>query len=294
MVNVSQFPWFAAMCGDGANDCGALKAAHVGISLSEAESSVASPFTSKRPTIACALQVIQEGRAALVTSFGLFQMMLCYSLTEFASVMLLYSIDSNLSSLQFLYIDVCLVLHFAASFGRTRPHPTLAPHPPPASLFSPVPMASMALFMLLAAGAQLLSLHLIRAYDWFVPFQYDPRQLFGPSHENYAVFATSVFQYVTMAVTFSKGAPYRRPIYTNHLFLASLVGMTVACGYLTVSPAPFVAGQLELATPPVEGRLMCLSVAAGTFVLCLVAQWCLERVATRGPSETSGFAVQTA
>ena len=48
------------MCGDGANDCRALRTAHAGISLSEAEASVVSPFTSKTPNISCVPQVIRS------------------------------------------------------------------------------------------------------------------------------------------------------------------------------------------------------------------------------------------
>ena len=57
------------MCGDGANDCGALKQADVGLSLSEAEASIAAPFTSSVSNISCVIDLLREGRCAMTTSF---------------------------------------------------------------------------------------------------------------------------------------------------------------------------------------------------------------------------------
>lgn len=122
-------------CGDGANDCGALKAADVGLSLSEAEASVAAPFTSRQPDIRCFIEVIKEGRAALVTSFSCFKFMcvlgacrarcradlsriVCralYSLIQFTTVTLLYAIAATLGDFQFLYIDLVLILPIAVT-----------------------------------------------------------------------------------------------------------------------------------------------------------------------------------
>ena len=128
------------MCGDGANDCGALKAAHVGVSLSEAEASVAAPFTSAVPNISCIPSLVREGRlditsflfskyiiviprCALVTSFGVFKYMALYSMIQFASVLILYSNKTNLGDTQFLYIDLVITTTIAVSCQATPLHP---------------------------------------------------------------------------------------------------------------------------------------------------------------------------
>ena len=94
------------MCGDGANDCGALKQADSGVSLSEAEASIAAPFTSKVQDISCVITLLREGRAALTTTFQAFKFIELYSIIQFVSVSLLYISESNLSDNQFLYIDL--------------------------------------------------------------------------------------------------------------------------------------------------------------------------------------------
>ena len=131
-------------CGDGANDCGALKAADVGISLSEAEASVAAPFTSRVFDISCVPEVIRwvvletsvwnvadtfdsEGRAALVTSFCCFKYMSLYSAIQFTSVSFLYASASNLGDFQVRSRPICL-LNYEAD-NRTVPIHRPIPNP---------------------------------------------------------------------------------------------------------------------------------------------------------------------
>jgi magnesium-transporting ATPase (P-type) len=45
------------------------------------------------------------------------------------------------------------------------------------------------------------------------------------SYENTAVFCVSMFQYISEAVIFSKGAPYRRSIFSNVWFVVMLIFM---------------------------------------------------------------------
>ena len=124
------------MCGDGANDCGALKAADVGISLSTEEASIAAPFTSSIPDISCVINLLREGKSALVTSIQTFKYMMLYSMVQFISVSILMCNGSYLSDWQFMTSDIFIIVPLAFLIPLTKSYHKLTYHQPINDLLS--------------------------------------------------------------------------------------------------------------------------------------------------------------
>ncbi|XP_063144147.1 polyamine-transporting ATPase 13A2 isoform X2 [Rattus norvegicus] len=294
VCELQRLQYCVGMCGDGANDCGALKAADVGISLSQAEASVVSPFTSSMASIECVPTVIREGRCSLDTSFSVFKYMALYSLTQFISVLILYTINTNLGDLQFLAIDLFITTTVAVLMSRTGPALTLVRARPPGALLSVPVLGSLLLQVALVAGIQLGGYFLVIAQPWFVPLNRTvpaPDNL--PNYENTVIFSLSGFQYLILAAAVSKGAPFRQPLYTNVPFLVALallgsvlVGLILVPGLLqgplglrNIADSSFKLLLLGLVAFNFVGAFMLESVLDQCLPACL--QWLRPKRASK-------------
>ncbi|XP_051787233.1 cation-transporting ATPase 13A2 [Erpetoichthys calabaricus] len=266
------------MCGDGANDCGALKAADAGISLSEAEASVASAFTSKIDNIECVPLIIREGRCSLITSFGLFKYMAMYSLIQFMSVLILYSINTNLGDFQFLYIDLIITTSIALLMGKTGPAKELCPERPQGSLISIPVLGSLLLQTFLVLGIQIGCYFITNSEDWFVPVNATslfPKNL--PNYENTALFCVSGYQYLIVAIVLSKGYPFRKPLYTNVIFLLVLLVLFGLMVWITLYPAHFLLMILQLKEiDDMNFKLLLIGLCALHFICAFMLEMAIE------------------
>jgi cation-transporting ATPase 13A3/4/5 len=109
------------MCGDGTNDCGALKSAHFGLALSTAEASIVAPFTSRHQRITDIVDLIREGRCALTTSFTAFKFMILYPVIQSMMSASLNQLGVALGNNQFLFDDLVIVLTLSLTMLYTRP-----------------------------------------------------------------------------------------------------------------------------------------------------------------------------
>ena len=262
--DLQEIGFTVGMCGDGANDCGALKVAHAGVSLSEAEASVASPFTSKHPDISCVLEIIKEGRCALVTSFTLFKYMALYSMVQYMSVLMLYSVSSNLGDLQYLYIDLFIIMPFAITMSRTGPYHRIVPRRPLGSLVHPVILTSLILQILTQLAFQITVFFFVKTKDfykstsWFhanTPHKNGKTQIL--SYDNTMLFYITSYQYIFLAVVFSIGKPYRGRMYKNTLFIIALCSLSGFTTLLVLYPVGVLHTWFELVL--IEDREFILS-----------------------------------
>jgi cation-transporting ATPase 13A2 len=259
-------------CGDGANDCGALKAADVGISLSEAEASVAAPFTSRQFDISCVPQVIKEGRAALVTSFSCFKYMSLYSAIQFCSVSFLYASASNLGDFQFLFIDLALILPIAIFMGWSAAYPTLSRKRPTANLVSRKVLTPLLGQMVLCILTQFLAWHFVQQQPWYQPPVLDPEHSNSLNSQNTALFLVSCFQYTLSAVVLSIGRPYREPMSRNLPFISTIFLALALSTYMLFDPADWVMRAMELTDMDNGFKMLLLALGLGNFGVAYVAE----------------------
>ncbi|KAI9019870.1 hypothetical protein DFJ74DRAFT_607911, partial [Hyaloraphidium curvatum] len=263
-------------CGDGANDVGALKSADVGVSLSEAEASVAAPFTSRSMDLDCVLRVVKEGRAALVTSFSAFKYMALYSVIQFVTVTLLYSFKANLGDFQYLYIDLVIILPVAIFMGWTEAADSIHPKNPTSNLFSKKVLASLGGQALLMAAFQIAAFVWVRAQPWYDGGDEDDDDSLILCYEDTVLFLLTNYQYLLGAMVFSIGRPFRKGMHTNVPFILTTalllaVNTLMLLGSRTPQLAPFL-DFMQLLPMPWEARLQLLAMVVANIALAMLSE----------------------
>ncbi|XP_018422472.1 PREDICTED: probable cation-transporting ATPase 13A4 [Nanorana parkeri] len=236
--------YYVGMCGDGANDCAALKMANAGISLSEEEASVAAPFTSQVTNIACVPELLKEGRAALVTSFCMFKYMAMFGLIEYTNTLLLYWQRNIFGNNQWLIHDFAIVFAIFFTMSSTPAYPTLAKYRPPGQLISPAMIFSVIFNVLYGIASQTYAFLIVQQQPWYnrddiysachpgnessnrnltYVLIYERKKINYESFEGTTLWLITSVHLVILSFVFSKGRPFRQPLYTNYFFVAILI-----------------------------------------------------------------------
>ncbi len=118
----------------GGNDCGALRAAHVGIALSEAEASVVSPFTSRTKSPESVVDLLKEGRASLATSFANYKFLIMYGLLFSVVKLVSFYFGVIMSAVGYYCIDGVAIITLCYTMTLSGPTETLRKIRPTSSL----------------------------------------------------------------------------------------------------------------------------------------------------------------
>ena len=223
------------MCGDGANDCSALRTAHVSVSLSPEEASIAANFTSKQPDVSCVYELLREGKCSLTTSIQTFKYMMLYSMIQFFCVTLMMIYVTYLSDFQFLVSDLFIIFPLEWFLAMTKPYSKLTHHYPISGLLTFPVLTSIISHSVIVFAFQFGGYHILKNhYNWENICDFDEKDAPLPCHENTIYFLISLYQYLALAIAFFVSKPFRQRIYTNWILMIYLAGAYFYSIWITI------------------------------------------------------------
>ncbi|XP_053566201.1 probable cation-transporting ATPase 13A4 [Bombina bombina] len=283
---LQKLDYYVGMCGDGANDCGALKMAHAGISLSELEASVASPFTSKIANIECVPKLIKEGRNTLVTSFSIFKFLTMFSLVGLANDLLLYWKQTILGNYHFLMQDLAITTAVFLTLSLNGPASKLAKYRPPRHLLSPALMLSLLLHFIFTIVLQTTAFILVQQQPWYnesnvfsacLPLNhsfanYTREPAFSVNYLTTTLWPVSGINLIIVEFVFSKGHPFRQPLYTNYLLCCAIILQLASYLFIIFADIEDLYITLELVCTPYYWRIYIIIMVLITFIISYAAE----------------------
>jgi cation-transporting ATPase 13A3/4/5 len=241
------------MCGDGGNDCGALRIAHVGVALSDADASVVSPFTSRSKTITSVVDLCREGRCSVATSFASVKMLVMYGVI--ASTLRLFQYSNGVIMSEWCYIlaDGFTMVGLSYVITLSRPLPTLGPQRPTSSLIGPTTLVSLIGQELINVIFLFIGIHLLTSQDWFCPFTPDNVDLakwwlLSDNAMATCLFFSIITQQQLAAWVFSFGSHYRMPIWRNYALVVAMILFAAIDLYLILGEPSVVTDLFRIAS----------------------------------------------
>eukprot|EP00644_Phytophthora_capsici_P010737 jgi/Phyca11/526333/estExt2_fgenesh1_pm.C_PHYCAscaffold_90054 len=196
------------------------------------DASIASPFTSRAPSIKGCVDIIRQGRCALVTTMQMYQILAVNCLISSYSLSVLYLDKVKWANSQMMALGMISTVA-SITLSRATPLDKLSPVRPLTSIFHPALFSSLAGQFALHLGCMIYLTNLAKEYTPEGDITHSKPGEFQPNVMSTVIFLINGVQTVSVCAVNYKGRPFMKPMTENPGLLYSLgisiVGVFLLC-----------------------------------------------------------------